>query len=285
VNGWLAFLRGLALARRYPRLLLILYAANLLSALLLAALPALVLTQEAGHRPAIAEAADGLDAWLWIELLFQPEVGQDLPEGLSTAILTGLLLAAALPFAAWLPAAFLNGGLLLIYHEAPHPFRWRRFLWGCWHWWGAFLTLGLLQALGAILTLGALAAVAALVAALLGSWVIWIAAPIAGLAAFLGLGWMEWARILAVVEDTRNPFRALGRASRLLLRRPLPVAGLYGLSLLLAGLLHAVYRLGLMPLVPLERWLLALVLQQTFVLARLAIRLVRLAGAVTLVEN
>jgi hypothetical protein len=285
MGGWSAFRRGLGLARRYPRLLVILYAANLLAALLLAALPALVLTQEAGHRPAIAEAADGLDAWLWIETLVQPQTGQDLAEGTATAALLVLLLAVALPFAAWLPAAFLNGGLLLTYHEAPAEFRWRRFLWGGWHWWGTFLVLGLIQALGAVLTLGALAAVAALLAGLLGSWVVWPVAAAGGLAAFLGLGWAEWARIVAVAEDTRNPLQALGRAARFLRRRPGPAAGLYGLSLLLAALLHAIYRLGLMPLLPLEKWLLVLAVQQSFVLGRLAIRLARLAGGTALLAQ
>lgn len=282
MTGWSAFRRGLALARRYPLLLGLLYAANLLAALLLAALPALVLSQEAGHRPAIAEAVDGLDAWLFVETLAQPPEGQDLTQGVATAVLLGLFIALILPFAAWLPAAFLNGGLLLIYHEAPRPCRWRQFLWGGWHWWGAFLTLGLVQALGGVLILGVAAVAAALLSALLGAWAAWFAALLGGLAALLGLGWLEWARILAVAEDERNPFLALGRAARFLLRRPLPVAGLYGLSLLLAGLLHAVYRLGLLPLLPPQPWLLVLAVQQTFVLGRLAIRLARLAGGLAL---
>jgi hypothetical protein len=63
------------------------------------------------------------------------------------------------------------------------------------------------------------------------------------------------------------------------------VAGLYGLALLMLGLLHALFRWGLMANMPLDWWLLVLFVQQTFVLARLGARLVRLAGGVALVQQ
>jgi apolipoprotein N-acyltransferase len=207
------------------------------------------------------------------------------------AVLLGLLAGLALPVLAWVPASFLSGGLLLTYVEAlrpgmhnqqPRPFHWRRFAWGCWHWWGTFLLWGAIQALAFLgvmvpaIVLGAGAVAAA------GRWLAWIVAPLLGLLAILGLMLVEWTRILAVVDGTRNLFRAFGQAGRFVFRHPLAVSGLYGLSLLLVGAVHAVYRLGLMPLLPLDWWLLVLLVQQTFILARLGTRLARLAGGVAL---
>ena len=67
MNGWSALLRGISLVRRYPQPWLLLFGANLLSALPLAALPALVLGSGLAQRPAIQDVADGLDAWLVVE--------------------------------------------------------------------------------------------------------------------------------------------------------------------------------------------------------------------------
>jgi hypothetical protein len=85
---------------------------------------------------------------------------------------------------------------------------------------------------------------------------------------------------VAVANHTRHLAWAFGQAVRLVRRRLPAVAALYGLTLGLVVLLHAVYRLGLLPLVSLERWLLVAVVQQSFVAARLATRLVRLGGGV-----
>jgi hypothetical protein len=69
---------------------------------------------------------------------------------------------------------------------------------------------------------------------------------------------------------------------RLIWQQPLAVTVLYILSLVLAALLHAVYRMGLTPYLPLEWWPLVLLVQQGFIAARLGIRLARLAGGVAL---
>ena len=130
MDGWRAFRSGLARTVRYPQVLLALFAANLLSALLLATLPALILASGPGQTPAIHQAADGVDAWMVIDALMSPlanaaqeQAGVDLElaSGLRGTVLLGLITAAALPFAAWLPSAFLNGGLLMTYAESPQP--------------------------------------------------------------------------------------------------------------------------------------------------------------------
>lgn len=289
--GWRAFRLGIAHAARYWQLLALLFGANLLSALLLAALPALFLASGPGHSTALPQAVDGVDAWLVIETMMSPlanvgleaEGADPLPaQGLQQAVLLGLLTLAALPFLAWLPAAFLNGGLLLTYVEHPQPFRWRRFLWGCWRWWGTFLLLGVLQGFAVAMILLPLAVVAAMAAVTAGRWLMWLLVVGTALVAVIGLALVEYTRIIAVKDGTRNLFHAFAGAVRFVLRRPLQVGVLYALSLLLVALLHAIYRLGLMPYLPLDWWPLVLVVQQTFVAARLASRLVRLAGGVAL---
>jgi len=269
--------------------LLILFAVNLLTALLLVALPALGLLGPA-HRPAVRQAADGVDAWLVIETMMSPLTNAVLegsteptpPPGLQQGILLVLLTAALLPLLSWLPASFLTGGVLLTYAEAPPSFRWRRFLWGCWHWWGSFLLLGAVQGVASILLFAPLIGAAGGAIAAAGGWLVWLVVPLLALVAVLWLALMEITRIAAVVGGRRNVARAFGGAVRFIFRHPLPVAGLYGLALLLLALLHALYRLGLMPHLPLDWWPLVLVVQQAFILARLWARLARLAGGVTL---
>ena len=290
-SGWHAFRTGASLTARYPQLLLLSWAVNLLAALLLAALPAITLATGPGNRPVMRDMADGLDTWLWIETLMSPQAAMQLsgtaPDaglsiGLGTVFLWTLLAALILPVLAWLAGGFLQGGILTAYRDAPLPFRWRRFLWGSWHWWAPFLLLGALQGFAALLFLlplvaGALFAFAAGTAAL-G----WILLALAAAVNLLGLALFEWTRILAVAGDTRDVFRALGRAARLLVRRPRPILLLYFLTLAAAALLHAVYRLGLLPILPLDAWLLVLLVAQTFLAARIFLRLLRLAGLSTL---
>ena len=294
MNGWDAFRVGLSRALRYRWVLLILFAVNLASALLLAVLPALSLSGGLGHRPAIRQAADGVDAWLVIETMMsafsEMALGEGGPQpesmrGLQQATLLGLLMVAVLAVLAWLPATFLTGGVLLTYAESPQPFGWRRFLWGCWHWLGAFLLLSVVQGAASVVVLVPVT-VAVVVAVAAGSrWLTWIVVPLLALVAVLWLALMECTRVIAVVGEMRNIARAFGKAVRFVFRWPLPVAGLYGLTLLLLALLHGLYRWGMMPHLPLDWWPLVLLVQQTFILARLWARLVRLTGGVALCQE
>ena len=285
MNGWRALLRGISLVLRYPQVWLLLFGANLLSALLLAALPALGLASGLAQRPVIQDVADGVDAWFVLESSMSSLAGMALETQAETAgggpwgILAALILLAGLPLAAWLPPAFLEGGLLLTFLEAG-PFRWRAFLGACWHWWGVFFLLAAVQGLATILLLAPLAVVVAT-----AGGVAWITVPVAALVLAVGLAFLEYTRILAVAHGTRNPFQAFGMAARFVFGRRPAVFGLYALSLVLVALLHALYRLGLMPLLPLRWWLLVLAVQQSFILLRLGTRLVRLAGASALLRH
>jgi hypothetical protein len=291
VKGWTAFRAGLSHTLRYRQVLLLLFGVNLLSALLLAAVPAAGLAAGLGHRPAIRQAADGVEAWLVIETLASPLIdaalGQERtgPRGLQQATLVGLVTAAALPLLAWLSGAFLSGGMLLTFAEAPRPFRWPRFLWGCCHWFGPFLLLGAVQAIASTVLFVPLVGAAVGAVAAGGGWLAWVVVPLLAAVAALWLAVTECTRIAAVVGRTRNVFRAFGRAVGFLLRSLPAVGGLYGPALALLGLLHALYRWGLMAHLPLDWWPLVLVVQQSFVLARLGARLTRLAGGVVLVRE
>ncbi|MBN1955396.1 MAG: hypothetical protein JW900_10145 [Anaerolineae bacterium] len=291
--GWLVFRAGLARALRYRRLVLVAYGANLLGGLALLLLPAAALAGGLGHRPAVRYAADGVDAWLVFETVMSPLVqaalGPDggeptLSRGIQQGLLLTLLVGGTLPLLAWLANSFLAGGVLLVYAEAPSPFRWRRFLWGCWHWLGAFLLLGLLQAAAGV-ALVSLGVFLLALAASAGGWlvaVILLAVIVLGLACLV---LVEMTRAVAVVEGVQNVARALALAVRLSVRRMPALAGLYGLSLLLLAGVHGIYRWLLAPLLPLEWWLLALVVLQLFVLARLLARLIRLAGGIALLSK
>jgi len=302
MKAWPSFRLGLALAVRYRQVWLLLFAVNLAAGLVLAVLPTLALTSVAGHSLALRDAADGLDAWFVLETMLLPATEAILegpgsePEllpGLRQILLSGLVAALALPLLAWLPSAFVNGGLLLTYADALRPvsegelpprFRWRRFLWGCWHWFGAFVLLGGIQGAVLLLLLAAGLAAAASVAAANG---VGSGAVLATAVALLGLVWlalMESTRALAVAGGTCHPLRAFGRACRFFFRRLPQLAGLYGLVLLLAAGLHALFRLGLLPLLPLDWWPLVLLIQQAFVFARLGTRLVRQAGLLALLD-
>jgi len=289
-RGWNAFRVGLSRATRYRRVLLILFAVNLASAQLLAVLPALGLAAGLGRRPAIRQAADGVDAWFLFEMLLAPMSSAALGEGVWSELTRwlrqmaslGLLTAALLPIVAWLSAALLSGGVLLTYAGAPAPFRWRRFLEGCWRWFGAFLLLGATQCVVSLLLFVPLVGIAVVLVAAVGGWLAWVVVPLLALAAVFWLALMDCTRIAAVVGGTRNVMRAFGSAVRFVFPRPLALAGLYGPAFLLLGLVQALYRWGLRPLLPLHWWPLVLIVQQAFILARLWVRLTRLAGAVAL---
>ena len=288
VNGLQAFLKGLAQSARYPQLLLSAYVFNLLSALLLLLIPAFLLIEPARYT-AIQTAADGIDTWLVAELMMSTTtypalqgLSETLPPdwlGQSMLVIVGTLLA--IPLVSWLPSSFLAGGTLLIYIEAPQEFSWRRFLWGCWHWFGAFLLINMLlgfvtQILVAVMLIGI-----GFTFSTVGGWVNWVTIPIFVLIMTAWLAILEYTRLLAVLSDTRNTLQTLWKAIGLLFRRPLTLMGLYAFSLLTLLLTHLIFR----PLLLSEFiswWPLYLIISQVFIAARLSTRLVRWAGAVTI---
>jgi len=288
VNGLQAFLTGLARFARYPQLLFSAYIFNLISALLLLLLPAFFLLKPAQYTT-IQAAADGIDTWLVTELMLSTTtypalqgLSETLPPdwlGQSILVIVGTLLA--IPLLSWLPSSFFAGGILLTYVESPQKFSWRRFLWGCWHWFGTFLLINVLlgfvtQVLVILLLIGIGFAFSST-----GGWSNWITIPIFVLIMVPWLAILEYTRLLAVSGNTRNTFQALRKAIGLVFHRPLALMGLYALSLLTLLLTHVTFR----PLLLSEFvswWPLYLIVSQIFIAARLSTRLVRWAGAVTI---
>jgi hypothetical protein len=284
IGAWQAFRGGLSRSARYPQLVLVAYLASLVAGLILLLIPALSLTGPA-HRPAVREAADGIDAWLVLEFEESPLTaeslmdGQDpiMPPGFQQGLLVGLITLTCLLPLVWITASFLDGAILGIYSQAPAPFGWRGFLSASWHWLPAFLLFNAIQFVaGAAVFLALLGAVNlagrlgwALIALMLVVW----------------LAWTECTRAIAVGEGTRNIFRAAGRAALLIFRRPLRVFAFYALALAPLLALHLAFRAGIMPRLPLDWWPLVLLVGQVFILLRLWARLARWAGLLQLASQ
>jgi hypothetical protein len=281
------FFTGLRLAlHRWP-VLLAMWLTALLAALPFAFLPGEALLDLA-QRPVIAQMADGTDAWQWLDLLSvvssastgSPNAG--LPASVDQALLGMGAIAFGLFPVSGLVSAFLYGGVLLAYSGSAQPWGWRRFWYGCTRWFPAFTLLALVQVLASIILLMPILGGALSLGTTLGAWG-W---PVSIATALLLVAWLalfEQARVFAVRLDSRNPFRALGEALTALVRRPLPWLALYGLSLLGLAVLHALFRLALLPAID-PFWPLALGLQQVFIAARLLLRASRLAGGMGLAE-
>jgi hypothetical protein len=285
LNALQATRSGLERFMRYPQILISAYVLNLLSALLLVLVPALLLIGPA-HYSVIATAADGIDTWLVTELLLtistypalQGLSGPLAPDWLSQSlqVIVGVLLI--LPFFVWLPASFFAGGTLLTYIEAPTKFSWQRFLWGCWHWFGAFLLANLILGIITQMLIGGLLTGIVIASSAIGSSINWITIPIFLLVVLLWLMTLEYTRLLAVHNNTRHMFKAFRSAVALVFHRPWALLGFYVLSLLVLLLTHLLFRTLLVS--QFVSWgLVFLIVSQFFIMARLSLRLIRWAGA------
>jgi len=174
---------------------------------------------------------------------------------------------------------WLEGGALAEY-AAAEPLSWRAFAQAGWRWFGTFLTLNLIGAVLVVVTGGAallLAVFAYTLSPALGWAIGGVGLALAGLVAT----WIEISRAVALTQNQRGVFSALGNAARAMVKRALPLAALVCGGLALYGLLYLAHR-WLVDLLPLRWWLLTLVVQQAYVVVRLGIRLARQAGQVGL---
>ena len=84
----------------------------------------------------------------------------------------------------------------------------------------------------------------------------------------------DYAKVLMFREDERNPFRAFGRAGRLVLRNMARTYGLYWMLILIGSALFGIYFL-LDALIPMSNWgtiLLMLLIQQSLIFARTGLK-------------
>ncbi len=308
-----ALIQGARRAARLWPVLLIMLLGTLLSAGLLALIPAQALL-DLSRRPVIADMAAGIRAWKIVDLFGQiggMQVGSTSSPA-STQFFLLLLGFAVMPLVGGVVSAFLYGGMLLAYSESAAKDRlaawrsvaWRatagvadetnlaaepqaerlsprRFLWGCWHWFGGYLALALIQAL---LFFGVAFLTVTLAVFLFRLGPAGTAGGIALLVVVLVLWLMlfELARVRMVLNGTRNPFRGIGLAFGDLFRHLLALLAFYTAALLVLLVVQIVFRLFINPNVPLELLLLAVLVQQGFILLRLFLTGARLAGLVDL---
>lgn len=261
------------------------YVFNLLSAKILTVLPALLLIAPA-QRTMIGDAANGIDGWMILDAVMSPLVSQALgviepSSALEQMIPLSAITFMMMPALAGILNAFVNGGLLLTYHENTNPYQWKRFFWGCWHWFAAFLLLNFTQFIFALLIFGALIGGAIWLIGLAGEWSTWIVIPVLIVLMVVWLGVMELTGAQMIVGGTRNFARAFLDSLRCLFRRPINFLVFYGLATLALIAAHLIFN-SVMPYVPLSWFPLVLIVQQTFVVTRLGLRLVRAGGSVGL---
>ncbi len=190
-----------------------------------------------------------------------------------------LLLALPVWALARLIWTWLEGGTLAEY-AAAQPLSWREFSQAGWRWFGVFLALNLSGAALVVVIGGAtllLAVFAYMLAPALGWTIAGVGLAFAGLVAT----WIELARAVALTQNQRGVFQALGNAARVMVKRALPLAALVGGGLALYGLLYLAHR-GLVDALPLHWWLPTLLIQQAYTVVRLGIRLARQSGQVGL---
>jgi hypothetical protein len=177
---------------------------------------------------------------------------------------------------------WLEGGTLAEY-AAPQPLSWRAFAQAGWRWFGVFLALNLIGAV-LVVVIGGAALLLTVFAYMLTPALGW-AIGAAGLAvAGLIATWIEMARAVALTQNERRVFHALGGAARALFRQAAPILALAAGGLALYGVLYLAHR-WLMDILPLRWWLVTLLIQQAYTIIRLGIRLTRQAGQVGLLKK
>lgn len=286
MTGFRAYLQGVSRTAACRGLVAVMVVVGLLGALVAAA-PAAVAMSEPARRPAIRGVIDDVDAWMVIDALSTPPLQEASAafagEGSRRAVQLALLTMTVLLLLTWLSSAFLSGGALRTFAEGD-CFRWSRFLRSSWRWFGTLLLWGLLQTVATVVLFVPLLVAAGVVVTVVGGCVTWVVVALLLALALLWLALMEFGRVVVVVGERRNVFRAFGQAVRFVLRRPLRVGVLYGLSVLSWVVVYVLYRWALVPRLPRTWWLLAFVLQQGFVALWLRIRLGRWAGGVALYQ-
>jgi hypothetical protein len=194
-----------------------------------------------------------------------------------------LALAMLLVPVAWLVvralAYGLEGGILATYAREEPPTA-RAFARACFRWFGSFLLLAAL-ALVLIGTLSLLVGVLVVLARMLWRPLGTVVMIVGGLLIVAALVWFELARAAAVARDDRHVLRALRRAVRLVVQRPILLIALVGATLALRVGLALGARL-VAGAIPVSWWLATLGVQQAIQVAIVGLNLVRKAGEVGL---
>ena len=288
---WKSLREGTTAATRIPAPLAISFVVYLIVALTLTAPVTAAMEAWVGHRLAARDLARDFNGLLLLEpmvsaatvlLADAPSSAEAMAAsraaGTTLMAMLGTVLVALL--VAPLPGIVLGGGVLLTYVEGR--FAWRRFLWGVWHWLFSFFMLAVFFGLCAtlIVTLGAIALIVVEAAQVRPLTI--LAVVMIGLVYAVVAMTFEYARVMAVAEDTRNFIQALRRAVVLIARQPVRTLGVYALMSAIGLLLIPLYANIIAPVIPFEWAPVAIAAQQLFILASLWARLARWASEVTL---
>ena len=288
---WKSLREGTTVAARIPAPLVVSFVVYLVIALTLTVPVTAAMETWVGHRLAARDLARDFDGLLLLEPIVSAATAlpADAPSSAEaiaasraaattlTAMLGTVLVAMLV---APLPGIVLGGGVLLTYVEGR--FAWRRFLWGVWHWLFSFFMLAVLFGLCVtlIVALGAIALIVIEVAQVRPLTI--PAVAMIGLVYAVVAMTFEYARVMAVAEDTRNFVQALRCAVVLIARQPMRTLGVYALMSVVGLSLIPLYANVIAPAIPFEWALVAIAAQQLFILASLWARLARWASEVTL---
>lgn len=251
------------------------------------ALPALGLL-DFSRSTAIYDLAKGMPAWLLADFLLGGIAGSQstvpsLNPVTSLSLLSLLAFLILLPILAWLPVVFLSGGTLRAYACAPRPFNLRIFLKDCWTWFGPLILLSLIRLVGLVIVAGTALLLLPLAFSLHGILGYGILSLLL-LLLFWGTVFFDLSAASIVTSERRAIVPAFRLALQTIVRSKSTVPALFLLAFGLLLLFHALFRLGIFPLLPLSFWPLVLIAHQTFVALRLWTRLFRWAGGVEAVK-
>lgn len=279
MKTWQILRKGIHLAARKPKSLVFLYLINLISAVLLALLPASDLFAFA-HKPVAAQAANGIPSWMILESLTsainQTAQASPLHKNPFFNPLSILLIISLLPPLSGLPTWLLGGPFYDLTREEATPVK--IFLANSWHWFLPFSAFSIILAIIGALSIALFSFAAFVLYPLLGDWIL-LPLGIFGFIFWLILYmWGEIVRMKVVYQRRRNIFRQWLPAITFLFRNISPVAVLYFASTILVPLTS--YGLGglLLSNIPLSWWILVLVLQQSLIVLRLLIHVTRWAS-------
>ena len=288
---WKSLREGTTVAARIPAPLVVSFVVYLVIALTLTVPVTAAMETWVGHRLAARDLARDFDGLLLLEPIVSaatvlPADAPSSAEAIAASRAAATTLAAMLGtvlvamLVAPLPSIVLGGGVLLTYVEGR--FAWRRFLWGVWHWLFSFFMLAVFFGLCAtlIVALGAIALIVIEVAQVRPLTI--PAVAMIGLVYAVVAMTFEYARVMAVAEDTRNFVQALRCAVVLIARQPMRTLGVYALMSVAGLSLIPLYANVIAPAIPFEWALVAIAAQQLFILASLWARLARWASEVTL---
>ena len=276
--------RGLDRVWVAKRLILTFYIVNLICALVIALPFWSVLSRFAGQSLMGAEMATRIDTAFFLEFLYESR----------RSIGPIQLLILLMMVLHWLVSLFLSGGAMAVL--ASGESYWPSVFWGkAAKFYGRFIRLALWSIVPLLVLALLPLAAAGLQRLIYGSdpyqyvtyWGMWIKVGLAAFAlALLGVCF-DYARIDAVLSNERRMRRALWRGIRFTFRNPVATIGLALVIFLAGAMAYALYRAfsGALDASSVITVSVLVVVQQIYILWRMALRLTRYSSEIALMKS